>query len=56
MTHDGAPIGLIQWYLFSAYTEDLVEMQALVSVPPNALSVDYLIGVPISPARDGALP
>ncbi|WP_030162577.1 MULTISPECIES: GNAT family N-acetyltransferase [Actinomycetes] len=44
--HDGAPIGLIQRYLFSAYPEDLVEMQTLVAVPPNALSVDYFIGVP----------
>lgn len=34
--YDDAPIGLIQRYLFSAYPEDLLEMQALVSVPPNA--------------------
>jgi aminoglycoside 6'-N-acetyltransferase len=44
--HDHDPIGLIQRYLFSAYPDARVEMETLIAVPENALSIDYFIGVP----------
>lgn len=40
------PIGLIQRYRIDAYKEYLEELAPVCSVPPAALSVDYLIGEP----------
>ena len=45
-TVDGKPFGLIQRYRIAAYEEYLTELSAALPVPPDALSIDYLIGVP----------
>jgi aminoglycoside 6'-N-acetyltransferase len=42
--YDEQPIGLIQRYLFSAYPEDLAEIETLLKVPAFAMSIDYFIG------------
>ena len=38
------PLGYIQRYPIAAYPEYVEELEAVVPVPPGALSVDYLIG------------
>ena len=40
----GRPFGLIQRYPIAAYPEYLDELSQVCAVPPNALSIDYLIG------------
>ena len=40
------PFGLIQRYPIAAYPEYLEELSSVCTVPPRALSVDYLIGDP----------
>ncbi|MGW6271522.1 GNAT family N-acetyltransferase [Streptomyces sp. NPDC055060] len=47
---DGEPVGLVQRYRFADYTADLAELADQVEIPPEALSLDYLIG---DPARVG---
>jgi aminoglycoside 6'-N-acetyltransferase len=42
----GIPFGLIQRYRIDAYPDYLEELRPVVDVPPAAVSVDYLIGVP----------
>jgi aminoglycoside 6'-N-acetyltransferase len=43
---DGRPFGLIQRYPIAAYSEYVDELSSVCTVPPGALSVDYLIGEP----------
>ena len=43
---DGRPFGLVQRYPIAAYSDYLEELSALISVPPGAHSIDYLIGEP----------
>ena len=43
---DGRPFGLVQRQRVADYPEDLAAFAALVPVPPNAMSIDYLIGEP----------
>jgi aminoglycoside 6'-N-acetyltransferase len=41
---DQRPFGLIQRYPIHAYSEYVEELSAVCTVPPEAVSVDYLIG------------
>jgi aminoglycoside 6'-N-acetyltransferase len=43
---DGEPIGLIQCSRYADYPEDRVQLDGFYPVPPGAVCVDYLIGVP----------
>jgi aminoglycoside 6'-N-acetyltransferase len=43
---DGKPLGLVQRSRLIDYPEDLAEFAAIVTVPDNALTIDYLIGEP----------
>ena len=42
----GRPFGLVQRYAIAAYPEYLEELAPICTVPPGALSIDYLIGEP----------
>lgn len=47
IAEDGAgPFGLIQRYAIADYPEYVEELSAVCSLPPGALSIDYLIGEP----------
>lgn len=41
---DGEPFGLIQFSRFDDYPEYIEELEAVIDVPPGAVSIDYLIG------------
>ena len=43
---DGRPVGLAQRYRVEAYPESLAELEAVLSVPAHAASIDYLVGEP----------
>lgn len=43
---DGRPIGVIQYSRYADYPEYLDELSPLLSVPDDAVSIDYLIGDP----------
>ncbi len=43
---DGRPFGLAQRCRIADYPDELAEFAALVPVPPDAMSIDYLIGEP----------
>jgi aminoglycoside 6'-N-acetyltransferase len=43
---DGRPFGLAQRSRIADYPDELVEFAALVPVPPNTMTIDYLIGEP----------
>jgi aminoglycoside 6'-N-acetyltransferase len=43
---DGHPVGLVQRSRLVDYPEYLAEFAALVTVPGNAMTIDYLIGDP----------
>lgn len=43
---DGRPFGLVQRQRLADYPEDLALFGALLRVPRNAMSIDYLIGEP----------
>nr|WP_067814627.1 GNAT family N-acetyltransferase [Nocardia inohanensis] len=43
---NGIPLGLIQRCRLADYPEYLTELQALTEVPPEAMTIDYLIGEP----------
>ena len=43
---EGRPFGLVQRYAIGAYPEYLEELTPICTVPPGALSIDYLIGDP----------
>jgi aminoglycoside 6'-N-acetyltransferase len=43
---DGHPVGLVQRSRLVDYPEYLAEFTALVTVPDNAMTIDYLIGDP----------
>jgi aminoglycoside 6'-N-acetyltransferase len=43
---DARPFGLVQRQRLADYPEDLASFVALLPVPPNAMSIDYLIGDP----------
>ncbi|TFV86666.1 GNAT family N-acetyltransferase [Blastococcus sp. CT_GayMR20] len=47
---DGRPVGLLQRARIADYPEDLEEFSALVTVPPGAVEIDYLVA---DPARRG---
>jgi aminoglycoside 6'-N-acetyltransferase len=42
----GRPVGLVQRSRICDYAEDLVELSAVVDVPDDAYSLDYLLGEP----------
>lgn len=42
---DGGPIGLIQRCRWEDYPEELAALSAIVEVPAEAMTIDYLIGV-----------
>jgi aminoglycoside 6'-N-acetyltransferase len=42
----GRPVGLLQRSRIADYAEDLVELSAVVDVPEDAYSLDYLLGEP----------
>jgi aminoglycoside 6'-N-acetyltransferase len=44
--HGGRPFGLIQRYTFADNPGYREELAPLVSMPPHALSIDYLVGPP----------
>jgi aminoglycoside 6'-N-acetyltransferase len=47
IAHDGGrAVGLIQRYRFGAYPQYLDELAHILSVPADAMSIDYLIGPP----------
>lgn len=41
---DGVPLGLVQWYRFADEPEYRAELEAVVPVPADAWSLDYLVG------------
>src|SRR5690606_37229325 len=43
---DGVPFGLVQRSRLADYPEYLAEFAKIVSVPENAMTIDYLIGPP----------
>ena len=43
---DDRPIGLMQYYRWADYPEDIEEMAPIMAVPNEAVSIDYLIGAP----------
>lgn len=43
---DGAAVGLIQRYRIGAYPQYLGEIAAVVDIPADAASIDYLVGPP----------
>jgi aminoglycoside 6'-N-acetyltransferase len=49
--HGGEPFGLVQVYALADEPEALAELAAVCPVPPGALSLDYLIGVPSARGR-----
>lgn len=42
--HDGVPVGLVQRSRLADFAEYLDEFAALTAVPPNAVTIDYLLG------------
>ena len=49
--HEGEPFGLVQIYRFDDEPESRAELAAVCPVPPDALGIDYLIGVPEARGR-----
>ena len=47
----GVPVALVQRQRLHDYPEDVAELEPIVTVPPAALSVDYLIGHPGNTGR-----
>ncbi|MBF6060978.1 GNAT family N-acetyltransferase [Nocardia terpenica] len=43
---DGEPVGLVQRCRLADYPEYLGELEALTEIPPEAVTIDYLIGDP----------
>ena len=44
---DGVPVGFVQWYRFADEPEYTAELAAAgIAVPPEAWSLDYLVGAP----------
>lgn len=43
---EGEPVGFVQRLWLNSYPQYLVELAAILSVPPSALSIDYLVGPP----------
>ena len=41
---DGEPVGLVQRSRLADYPDYLAEFEAIVAVPPDAVTIDYLIG------------
>jgi aminoglycoside 6'-N-acetyltransferase len=48
---DGRPVGLLQRARIADYADDLEEFSALVTVPPGAVEIDYLIAEPANRGR-----
>jgi aminoglycoside 6'-N-acetyltransferase len=48
---NGRPIGLLQRARIADYADDLEEFSALVTVPPGAVEIDYLIADPADRGR-----
>jgi aminoglycoside 6'-N-acetyltransferase len=48
---DGRPVGLLQRARIADYADDLEEFSALVTVPPGAVEIDYLIAEPADRGR-----
>lgn len=42
----GAPFGLVQRYAIGSYLEYVEELSPVLTLPPGALSLDYLVGEP----------
>lgn len=49
--HEQQPFGLVQVYRLEDEPETLAELSRVCPVPPGALSIDYLIGVPKARGR-----
>ena len=49
--HDHAPYGLVQRYPIAAYPEYVDELTPVLTIPPAALSIDYLVGEPSARGR-----
>jgi aminoglycoside 6'-N-acetyltransferase len=43
---DGVPVGFVQWYRFADEPGYAAELAPFVAVPPEAWSLDYLVGAP----------
>ncbi len=43
---DGRPLGLCQRSFWHAYPEEVAEFAPFVVVPPDAMTIDYLVGSP----------
>ena len=48
---DGEPLGLVQRCRLADYPDYAAELAAVVSVPPGAVTIDYLIGEPAQVGR-----
>lgn len=51
VTDDGEPVGIVQWYRWADEPDETAAMAGVWPVPPGALSMDYLIGVPAARGR-----
>jgi aminoglycoside 6'-N-acetyltransferase len=45
---DGVPVGLVQRSLVAAYAENLADFAQLTTVPEGAVTLDYLLGDPLT--------
>lgn len=50
-SHEGRPVGLVQWYRWADEPDYLQEVAGVVTVPAGAAGIDYLIGSPDSRGR-----
>jgi aminoglycoside 6'-N-acetyltransferase len=48
---DGVPVGLVQRSLVAAYAENLADFARLTTVPAGAVTLDYLLGDPVTHGR-----
>ncbi|MFP5068136.1 GNAT family N-acetyltransferase [Pseudonocardia nantongensis] len=51
VTRDGEPVGLLQRCRWHDYPEYIVEMAGILTVPPGAVTIDYLVGRPADAGR-----
>lgn len=48
---DGEPVGLMQRCRWHDYPEYVVEIAGILTIPPGAVSIDYLVGPPAATGR-----
>ncbi len=51
VVEDGRDVGLVQWYRWADYPDEIAVMRPVFPLPPGSMSVDYLIGVPAARGR-----